>query len=47
MILRDWKEKQDTLKEFMGVDYIDYNLVLAQKPDAPVRIALLEINSSG
>lgn len=34
-ILRDWKEKQDTLKEFMGVDYIDYNLVLAQETGRP------------
>lgn len=35
LILRDWKEKQDTLKEFMGVDYIDYNLVLAQETGRP------------
>ena len=35
LILRDWKEKQDTLKDFMGVDYIDYNLVLAQETGRP------------
>ena len=35
LILRDWKEKQDTLKEFMGVDYIDYNLVLVQETGRP------------
>lgn len=34
-ILRDWKEKQDSLKEFMGADYIDYNLVLAQETGRP------------
>lgn len=34
-ILRDWKEKQDTLKEFMGADYTDYNLVLAQETGRP------------
>ena len=34
-ILRDWKEKQDKLKEFMGPDYTDYNLVLAQETGRP------------
>lgn len=34
-ILRDWKEKQDRLKDFMGPDYIDYNLVLAQETGRP------------
>lgn len=34
-ILRDWKEKQDRLKEFMGADYTDYNLVLAQETGRP------------
>ena len=34
-ILRDWKEKQDRLKELMGPDYIDYNLVLAQETGRP------------
>lgn len=34
-ILRDWKEKQDRLKEFMGPDYVDYNLVLAQETGRP------------
>lgn len=35
LILRDWKEKQDKLKEFMGSDYIDYNLVIAQETGRP------------
>ena len=35
LILRDWKEKQDRLKEFMGPDYTDYNLVLAQETGRP------------
>lgn len=34
-ILRNWKEKQDSLKEFMGADYIDYHLVLAQETGRP------------
>lgn len=34
-ILRDWKERQDKLKEFMGSDYIDYDLVLAQETGRP------------
>ena len=34
-ILREWKEKQDKLKEFMGDDYIEYNLVLAQETGRP------------
>lgn len=34
-ILRDWKEKQDRLKDFMGSDYTDYNLVLAQETGRP------------
>ena len=35
LILRDWKEKQEKLKEFMGEDFIDYNLVLAQETGRP------------
>lgn len=34
-ILRDWKVKQDKLKEFMGDEYIDYNLVLALETRCP------------
>lgn len=34
-ILRDWKEKQDHLKELMGPDFTDYNLVLAQETGRP------------
>lgn len=35
LILRDWKEKQNKLKELMGSDYTDYNLVLAQETGRP------------
>jgi len=35
LLLRDWKEKQDKLKEFMGDDYVDYNLVIAQETGRP------------
>lgn len=34
-ILRDWKVKQDKLKEFMGDEYVDYNLVLALETGRP------------
>ena len=34
-LLRDWKEKQDKLKEFMGEEYVDYNLVLALETGRP------------
>lgn len=34
-ILRDWKEKQEHLKELMGPDFTDYNLVLAQETGRP------------
>ena len=34
-ILRDWKVKQDKLKEFMGEEYVDYNLVLALETGRP------------
>lgn len=34
-LLRDWKDKQDKLKEFMGSDYVDYNLVIAQDTGRP------------
>ncbi len=34
-ILRDWKAKQDKLKEFMGEEYTDYNLVLALETGRP------------
>lgn len=35
LLLRDWKEKQDKLKDFMGSDYVDYNLVIAQETGRP------------
>ena len=34
-ILRDWREKQNKLKEFMGDEYADYNLVLALETGRP------------
>ena len=34
-ILRDWREKQNKLKEFMGDEYVDYNLVLALETGRP------------
>ena len=34
-ILRDWKERQEKLKEFMGDEYVDYNLVLALETGRP------------
>ena len=34
-ILRDWKARQDKLKEFMGDEYADYNLVLALETGRP------------
>lgn len=34
-ILRDWKVKQDKFKEFMGDEYVDYNLVLALETGRP------------
>ena len=34
-ILRDWKVRQDKLKEFMGDEYTDYNLVLALETGRP------------
>lgn len=34
-LLRDWKEKRDKLKEFMGEEYVDYNLVLTLETGWP------------
>ena len=34
-ILQDWKEKQKNLKEIMGSDFTDYNLVLCQETGRP------------
>lgn len=34
-ILRDWRMKQDKLKELMGDEYVDYNLVLALETGRP------------
>jgi len=35
LILREWQEKQRSLKELMGEDFIDYNLVLALETGRP------------
>lgn len=34
-LLQEWKSKQDKLKEFLGEEYIDYNLVIAQETGRP------------
>ena len=34
-ILREWKDKQDQLKSFLGEEYTDYNLVIAQENGRP------------
>ena len=34
-LLQEWKSKQDKLKEFLGDEYIDYNLVIAQETGRP------------
>lgn len=47
MILRDRKEKQDKLKEFMGEDFIDYNLVLARKRGVRVKTVCWAIRLNG
>ena len=41
LILRDWKEKQDKLKDIMGRDFVDYNLVLALETGRPVEDRVL------
>lgn len=41
-ILRKWKESQDELKDFMGAEYQDFNLVLAQENGRPVEQRVLE-----
>lgn len=35
LILREWRQRQEAWKEFMGEDYVDYNLVLAQENGRP------------
>lgn len=35
IILREWKTRQESWKEFMGEDYVDYGLVLAQENGRP------------
>lgn len=35
LILREWKARQESWKEFMGEDYVDYGLVLAQENGRP------------
>ncbi len=41
-ILREWKEAQDKQKEFLGNEYKDYDLVVAQPNGRPWEIKLLE-----
>ena len=40
-ILRDWREKQQALKDLLGSDYADYNLVLALDNGRPVEDRVL------
>ena len=35
LILREWRQRQEAWKEFMGEDYVDYNLVHAQENGRP------------
>ncbi len=35
LILREWRQRQEAWKEFMGEDYVDYNLVLALENGRP------------
>lgn len=41
-ILREWKQSQENLKEFLGEDYIDYNLVVALPNGRPCENRILE-----
>lgn len=41
-ILREWKKSQDELKEFLGDEYIDYNLVIALPNGRPCENRVLQ-----
>lgn len=41
-ILREWKQTQDELKSFLGDEYQDYNLVIAQSNGWPCETRLIE-----
>jgi integrase len=41
-ILRDWQESQQKQKEFLGDEYSDYDLVVAQANGRPCEIKLIE-----
>lgn len=40
--IRDWKIRQVEIKNFMGKEYTDYNLVLAQNNGRPVEHSIIE-----
>lgn len=41
-ILREWKNRQDQYKEYLGPDYYDYNLVLTLPNGRPVENRIIE-----
>jgi len=41
-ILRDWKKNQDKLKECLGSDYYDYNLVVALEDGRPCESKVIQ-----
>ena len=41
-ILREWRDTQEKQKEFLGDEYLDYNLVVAQGNGRPCDIKLIE-----
>jgi integrase len=41
-ILREWKESQEKLKLFLGAEYQDYNLVIAQSDGKPCEGRIIE-----
>ncbi|MEG1525861.1 MAG: site-specific integrase, partial [Clostridia bacterium] len=41
-ILREWKESQQKQMDFLGDEYVDYNLVVAQSNGRPCEIKLIE-----
>lgn len=41
-ILKDWKKNQDKMKEFLGKDYHDYNLVVTLEDGRPCEKKLIE-----
>lgn len=42
LILRDWKDKQEELKEILGEAYMDFNLVVTHNDGRPVDLEVVE-----